>query len=255
MATMGRSVGASSLRIHCNQFLTQSSRHNPEVALVLLNNEYSPWLLRTLWQQAGLRVCADGGANRLKKMALKMVPDVITGDLDSLCTEVRTYYEQRGCHIIEDDNQNRHDLDKALHAVTAHDGFGPCCTVVVLGAFGGRFDHEIAAIQALYRHAATFDRLLLVGDHALAELLSPGSHELWPNTELEGKACGLLPIGTIVQNIKTVGLRWDLNDCEIGFGKTGVVSTSNLMDKRRIQVTTSDPVIWTTEVNIPGNMD
>ena len=135
--------------------------------------------MKQLWKISELRVCADGGANRLFDVSLpaERVPDIIVGDLDSLHQHVRSEYESNGTKIIEIADQNQHDLDKALQAVATHGGTLPDginagdMTVLVLGAFGGRFDHEMAAIQTLYRHTHRFDRLILVGDTALAELM------------------------------------------------------------------------------------
>jgi len=129
--------------------------------------------MKRLWKIAKFRVCADGGANRLFEVSQEneMVPDIIAGDLDSMHQHVRSYYESRGADVVEDANQDQHDLDKALEAVATHGSDISNGTVLVLGAFGGRFDHEMAAIQALYRHTHRFGRLVLIGDSAIAELL------------------------------------------------------------------------------------
>jgi len=197
-------------------------------------------------------VCADGGANRLHDISPppgETSPDIIVGDLDSLHQHVRDDYEREGTMIVKDADQNRHDLDKALTAVATYSKIPVgAMTVLILGAFGGRFDHQVAALQALYCHTSTFHRLLLVGDETFAELLLPGSHEIHPNEECEfGGHCGLLPIGCPVTCITTTGLRWDLQGSSLAFGEGGLVSSSNIIDKKAISVVTSDPVVWTTE--------
>lgn len=233
---------------HCNAFLTaHEEKNDPSIALVLLNNVYSPTLLQMLWKVAGFRVCADGGANRLYDvLSEEMIPDIITGDLDSLRPEVGKVYERLGCKIVRDADQNRHDLDKAIHAVLSRCGCD--VTLLVLGAFGGRFDHEMAAIQSLYRHTYRVRRMMLVGDKAMSELMLPGRHTVRPNRQFEGSACGLLPIGGGVASITTDGLRWDLNGAPVAFGQQGFVSTSNLLDKSEIQINTTHPVVWCTKV-------
>merc|ERR1719253_499631 len=45
------------------------------------------------------------------------LPDLITGDLDSLRPDVRHFYEGRGTNVLRVEDQDRHDLDKALMAV------------------------------------------------------------------------------------------------------------------------------------------
>jgi thiamine pyrophosphokinase len=177
-----------------------------------------------------------------------MSPDIIAGDLDSIHPHVREDYEAAGSVVLQDKDENRHDLDKALDVVLSKDESPADVTVLVLGAFGGRFDHEVAALQVLYRHSATFGRLLLVGNETLAELLLPGEHEIVPNKDVEhGGHCGLLPIGVPVASITTTGLRWNLSAHSLSFGERGLVSSSNIIDDNVIRVHTSDPVVWTTE--------
>ena len=93
-------------------------------------------VLGVLWETSSYRICADGGANRLydATIAIAMqqdcedqyadstttdttaqhysfLPDLITGDLDSIRPEVRQFYESRGVSIVRVEDQNYHDLD------------------------------------------------------------------------------------------------------------------------------------------------
>jgi hypothetical protein len=87
-------------------------------------------VLGVLWGSSAYRVCADGGANRLYDATVtamlggegggavkdaaancEFLPDLITGDLDSLRPGVRRYYESRGVPILLVEDQNYHDLD------------------------------------------------------------------------------------------------------------------------------------------------
>lgn len=75
----------------------------PLAAVVL--NWTLPTLTASVWQRAVLRVCADGGANRLHDelpgmlpgesvadVRERFLPDAIRGDLDSLRPDVLAYY-------------------------------------------------------------------------------------------------------------------------------------------------------------------
>src|SRR5262245_50638433 len=85
-------------------------------ALVILNQPFSPSLLRRLWNSSSYRCCADGGANWLHDIldslqhidsltessnlggvdkADRYLPDLIAGDLDSIRPDVQGYYTSK----------------------------------------------------------------------------------------------------------------------------------------------------------------
>ena len=77
-------------------------------------------VLGMLWEASTYRTCADGGANRLYDATVNFgsedgknnyLPNLITGDLDSLRRDVRQYYESKGVEIIRVEDQDYHDLD------------------------------------------------------------------------------------------------------------------------------------------------
>ena len=138
-------------RRYCSPFFPMheaSSRNKQSSALIILNTPFQtamhsqsrsnnnhclPDVLRVLWESTTYHVCADGGANRLydatsgtqnsssnKNNIDKFIPDMITGDLDSIRSDVRAYYEEKGVPIVLVEDQNYHDLDKSLMAVGAY---------------------------------------------------------------------------------------------------------------------------------------
>jgi thiamine pyrophosphokinase len=141
-------------------------------------------------------------------------------------------------------------------------------TVLIVGAFGGRFDQEMASIHALFKWYVTylltchrmthyslsllcrdpfFYRIVLLGQPSIAFLLSPGKHRIEP-LEFEstaGNHCGLIPVDGPCRSVTTTGLGWDLTNDTIGFGK--LVSTSNFIksDVDAVTVDTSDFLLWT----------
>ena len=69
------------------------------------------------------------------------------------------------------------------------------------GAFGGRLDQTMANINMLYCYRG-FERFLLLSSHSLAFVLSPGSHVIEPNLEIETGACGLIPLGGRCEGVR-----------------------------------------------------
>merc|ERR1719174_3636443 len=150
-------------------------------------------------------------------------PAAIIGDLDSVRPEVLSFYrDECDTEVVRDGDQDSHDLDKCLNYLHTQ---RHSQAVVVVGAFGGRLDHEMAALNSLYRWQGMFaGGLVLMSVHSLALLLGPGSHRILTHPTLEGPTCGLLPVGGACGSVTTDGLRWDLHDRPLGFG--GLVSSS-----------------------------
>ncbi|CAN0292245.1 unnamed protein product, partial [Laminaria digitata] len=256
---------------------TERTEEEEPLALVLLNTKgdyEAKHLLRCLWAGAALRVCADGAANRLHDSfdgdhpgeRERFVPDVIVGDLDSLRPEVSAFYKALGAEVKLVEDQDHNDFEKCLievearlstarkassSPVAAASGGDPrpaCCpaTVVGLGAFGGRFDHEMAGISLLHTYTSRFSRLILVGSENVAFLLEPGlSHVVEPDPRFEGPTVGLIPVGGACRSVNTEGLKWNLEGGCLEFGV--LVSSSNCVVGEEVRVTTDAPLVWTAE--------
>jgi thiamine pyrophosphokinase len=81
--------------------------------------------------------------------------------------------------------------------------------LLVLGALGGRLDHEFANLNSLYLFRKL--RVILLSDESMTFLLPKGhKHEIKINPSLEGPYCGLLPLSGSSLCTTTSGLKWDL---------------------------------------------
>ena len=68
-----------------------------------------------MWEKARFRLLVDGGANQVAdSLGTDLLPDLITGDLDSIRPEVRRAYADRGVPVVETPDQDRTDFTKAL---------------------------------------------------------------------------------------------------------------------------------------------
>jgi len=82
--------------------------------------------------------------------------------------------------------------------------------ILVAGALGGRFDHEIGNINVLCRFSNT--RIILLSDDCLIHLLPKNRHhKIFIQSSVEGPHCGLIPIGMPSGSSTTTGLKWDLS--------------------------------------------
>lgn len=83
--------------------------------------------------------------------------------------------------------------------------------ILVAGALGGRFDHEIGNINVLCRFSTI--RIILISDDCLIHLLPrTHHHEIHIQPTVEGPHCGLIPIGMPSGSTTTTGLQWDLGE-------------------------------------------
>ena len=131
-------------------------------------------------------VCADGGANQLRKLSEKIEtrvchslwqsssqsiltylqkPDAICGDLDSISDDVKEYYHQQGVQIVKDPDQNSTDFTKCLKYIkgktnkTIDDENSPPenrqsrqhgLDIAVIGGLGGRADQAFSQLHHLF---------------------------------------------------------------------------------------------------------
>lgn len=90
-------------KIHTSDYLFSNfavgNQTELKTHLVILNSEsFSRKLTIALWNNCNMKVCADGGANRLyDSMSVEergvYVPQYIVGDLDSLRSDVAEFYQ------------------------------------------------------------------------------------------------------------------------------------------------------------------
>lgn len=77
----------------------------------------------SLWQNAYLRITVDGGTNWWFKFSQEescLLPDFITGDLDSVDECVLEYYKKKGVPVVVTPDQNKTDFTKAALYAAEH---------------------------------------------------------------------------------------------------------------------------------------
>lgn len=152
-----------------------------------------------------LVIGVDGGARHVT--ALGFVPDVVTGDFDSLDDAERVVLENRGAQIVPTPDQDYTDLDKALAYAINERG---ARSIRVFAATGGRLDHTFAALSTLVKYGKAFPalRLHLVDGHGITQPLQPGTTTL-RGDDLPGRVLSLLALGPVA-GVTTTGVRWPL---------------------------------------------
>ncbi|KAM0793285.1 hypothetical protein ACM66B_000746 [Microbotryomycetes sp. NB124-2] len=275
-------------RWNTSTFLT--SNNTQQNALIILNTPLvHDALFQEIWRAASVRICADGGANRLynryaerqqrrargteaetsdqaaaddvncsrtnstrHEMSDAWLPDVIKGDFDSLRPHVRQYYEDRGVKVIHDADQFSTDLGKCVaHVAELERTTQSQYQLIIVGGLSGRLDQTIHTLHALMQLEQEREMTWAVGEESIACVLGKGDHELTISLERFGKTCGILPIGQEAY-VTTSGLEWDLGPTSYMFPTSVAsgVSTSNHLKQETLTLTTDVPVVFTAEVRV-----
>lgn len=258
-----RKLATMSLTSHSSTFLLPNlpTDDGPALtyALVILNQSL-PKFTPLLWKHAKVHICADGGANRVfdelpgmfpheepSEIRKRYKPYAIKGDMDSIRTDVLDYYRGLGTKIIdESQDQDTTDLNKCVTYI--RDSLNlehPNLCILVTGALGGRFDHEMGNINVICCFPST--RIILLSDDSLIQLLpSKHHHKIHIHSSVEGPHCGLIPIGMVAGRTSTTGLQWNLDNTEMRFG--GLVSTSNIVKENIVTVQSDSDLLWTISI-------
>ncbi|XP_071846940.1 thiamine pyrophosphokinase 1-like isoform X2 [Apostichopus japonicus] len=224
--------------------------------LILLNQPFSHQQkhLDVLWEQSSLQAVTDGANNSLYELmkaenTTRFVPDLVTGDFDSIREEVKSFMEEKGSKIIHTPDQDKTDFRKCLEIVADQVKNEKVDFVVAFGAFGGRLDHVLSNINTLFEAPSIIKYpLYLIGDYNISFLLMPGHHTIDISSGLEGSTCGLFPLGGKCEGITTTGLKWNLNQDQMEFG--GLISSCNTYEKDATEVTVENnsPILWTMDI-------
>lgn len=245
-------------------------------ALVILNTLLAAIDLDTLWHSAPVRICADGGANRLHERASdpkRYIPEYITGDLDSIEPHVRDFYIAHGTRVIPQHSQYSSDLMKALKialivslglqigTVDEDDGLSDVfrstniqpATVYIAGGLDGRFDQLFQLINQLYamRETCPQAQMYYVTASDVVFLAPRGRTFVGYKNKAFCKeavpSCGLLPFKNSTV-LNTDGLRYDVQDWPLQVG--GQVSSSNgVVGTSGFYIDSTEDIIVNVEVS------
>ncbi|XP_042880837.1 thiamin pyrophosphokinase 1-like isoform X3 [Penaeus japonicus] len=217
-----------------------------------------------LWQKAHVRMCVDGGTNLYHSLIRNgpqvtktsasdpPLPDLITGDFDSIEPELLKLYQDEGVTVIHTPNQDETDFTKGIKELGKYlleRNLMIEQVLVIAGVHSERFDHIMANLATLFKVNTLIPMpVILLCKGSLIWLLSPGNHRILVEKDviLNSKRswCGLIPLGHPAV-VTTSGLKWNLDNQELSFGS--LVSTSNTYDLKctSVDIHTSHPLIWT----------
>ncbi|XP_015792549.1 thiamin pyrophosphokinase 1 [Tetranychus urticae] len=198
-----------------------------------------------LWQSAKLKLSVDGGTNSLIDLGPTYVPDLITGDFDSIKESTTNYFKKLGVEIIETPDQNYTDFMKALFVLDEKHMRNQLNYIVVLWQVNHRLDQSFSNISTLHKWSeeksdCPIFYLDLKG--SLSWLMKKGRHEIVSNSQ--PKWLSIVPFDGPA-TITSSGLLYNMNKMTLSF--SSILSTSNQFaksDEKAILEVEDNPVLW-----------
>jgi thiamine pyrophosphokinase len=189
--------------------------------------------LRARVAAADLIVAADGGARHARSLGVR--PHAIVGDLDSVDDATLRRYPDADVQRHPRD-KDRLDLELALDEAVRRGAR----SVLIVGAFGGRVDHELAAVAvALARHREGLDVELHAGDALALPLRAGQTGELDLPADVTVSVLATTP-GT---RVTLSGLRYPVRDAALEPGSGLGVSNVSVGGPVRVDVHAGEALV------------
>jgi thiamine pyrophosphokinase len=174
-------------------------------------------------------VAADGGSMLADRLGL--TPHLVIGDLDSADHTLIARWEAAGIEMRRYKHTEKWETDTELAVMSAL-RWQPT-RIFLLGATGGRLDHEMANVLLLTHPALLPIDIRMVDGAQELSLAKPGR---WNAIDGEpGDIVSLLPLGGDATAVETDGLEYPLRRETLQQGKARGVSNTMLSHHARVR--------------------
>ena len=164
-------------------------------------------------------IAVDGGLAALSRLKLK--PDAIVGDFDSVAEDILAEYKSSSDNITWEIHKPEKDETDTELALNTAIGLG-CSKLVLLGATGGRMDHFIGNLHLLYACLKKGVEAAIVDEKNWITVIDKGrtflAETLW------GKYISFLPLCGEVKKITLTGFKYPLYEKDIDLGTSLCIS-------------------------------
>ncbi|HEV8539519.1 MAG TPA: thiamine diphosphokinase [Bacteroidota bacterium] len=187
-------------------------------------------IIRPLVSSADVIVCGDGGANHARK--LRITPDIILGDLDSITASTRRVFRRIPVLLIDD--QYSTDLEKAItycvqRRITSAD---------IIGALGDRIDHTTGSLGC-FKKFRKMIQLRMFDGHGVVTLID-GSMKLRTK---QGEKLSLIPLERC-NGVSTRNLLYGLKNSVLELGVHEGISNEATGSTATIRVKTGTLLLY-----------
>ncbi|MEG1576611.1 MAG: thiamine diphosphokinase, partial [Clostridium sp.] len=124
------------------------------------------------------------------------------------------------------------ETDTELAFLTA-EKYG-CDVVDLLGALGGRMDHEISNLQIMYQFYKRGMHIFIYDERNKIYLL--GDRKSFFRAELYGKYISFMPLTEVVEEVTLTGFKYPLNKRKILLGSSLCISNELICDSAEMNL-------------------
>ncbi len=178
-------------------------------------------------------ICADGASNHAYKM--KIEPNTIIGDLDSIHKEVKCYFENKGINFEKfpskkDKTDTEICIDYAMELGAKE--------IILLGVIGSRIDHSLGNINLLYTLLQNGIKASIRNEHNEIYITD---HEI-EIKGTKGDIVSILPCFSNVKGVTLKGLEYPLNDFYLEYGSS--IGISNVMKEETCKISLKEGYLF-----------
>jgi len=168
---------------------------------------------------------------------LKLQPQYVLGDFDSVNTKILEKYKKQNIKIIklnpEKDLTDTHSaIDLALKLKSTE--------ITILGAIGTRLDHTMANIHILKQALDKNIKAKIVNEKNKIELINK---EIIIKKDDNYKYVSIIPLTTNVTGITIEGMKYIINDYTLSIGDSLGVSNEQIDKEAKISIKTGILVV------------
>ncbi len=163
-------------------------------------------------------IAVDRGLRVMEE--LSVTPNLVVGDFDTAEPGLVRRFRENPEIQFEQFRPEKDETDTELALIAAEKrGYRE---VDVLGALGGRLDHEFANVQLLFLYAKRGVRVILYDPQNKIYIAKSGDR--FPAKELYGKYVSFIPVSDVIRGLTLRGFKYPLENRDIVTGRSLLIS-------------------------------
>ena len=175
-------------------------------------------------------IAGDRGLEALYQ--LKIIPNHVVGDFDSVSPEILEFYKQQPQIIFHKFNAEKDNTDTDIAVKLAIQLKSSMITI--LGALGKRMDHALANIHILKDALEANIPCQIIDAHNRIYLIN--TEKTLEKDQVYGKYISLIPLTSSVEGLTLTGFKYPLNHYTLPIGVSLGISNEMIEDIAHIEM-------------------